>query len=87
MIKGLAEFLRSRKNEITKTQRVNVVRKTVGYSEYTQWDTTVSFDEIEVVDFELLMQQIEEFEESFQEGGSNSHRNPQANWRPGWILE
>ena len=76
MIKGLAEFLRSRKDEITNTQRVNVVRKTVGYSEYTQWDTTVSFDEIEVVDFEALMQRIEEFEETFQEGGINSHRNP-----------
>lgn len=76
MIKGLAEFLRSRKDEITRTERVNVVRERVGYSEYTQWDTTVSFDEIEVVDFESLMQQIEEFEASFEEGGENAHRNP-----------
>ncbi len=76
MIKGLAEFLRSRKDEITRSVRVNVVRERVGYSEYTQWDTTVSFDAIEVVDFESLMQQIEEFEESFEEGGKNAHRNP-----------
>lgn len=76
MIKGLAEFLRSRRDEITRTERVNVVRKRVGYSEYTQWDTTISFDEIEVVDFESLMQQIEEFEESFEAGGKNAHRNP-----------
>lgn len=76
MIKGLAEFLRSRKDEIIRTERVNIVRERTGYSEYTQWDTTVSFDEIEVVDFDSLMQQIEEFEETFQEGGSNSHRNP-----------
>lgn len=76
MIKGLAEFLRSRKDEITRTERVNVVRERIGYSEYTQWDTTVSFDEIEVVDFELLMQQIEDFEASFEAGGENAHRNP-----------
>jgi len=67
MIRGLAEFLRERADLIKKKIRYNVVHKTVGYSEYTQWDTTVSFDELEVVDFDELMNQIEEFEKSFQE--------------------
>lgn len=66
MIKGLAEFLRDRKEEITKKIRYNKVHKNVGYSEYTNWDTTVSFDEMEVVDFDALMEQIDEFEKSFE---------------------
>lgn len=66
MIDGLAKFLRESKDKIMRKERVNVVRKTVGYSEYTQWDTTVSFDEIEVVDFDKLMVSIEEFEQSFK---------------------
>lgn len=73
-MKGLAKFLRDRKDQITRKMRTNVVRERVGYSEYTQWDTTVSFDEEEVVDFDKLMEQIEEFESSFQEGGENHHR-------------
>lgn len=73
-MKGLAKFLRDRKDQITRKMRTNVVRERVGYSEYTQWDTTVSFDEEEVVDFDKLMEQIEEFEASFQEGGENHHR-------------
>lgn len=66
MIEGLAEFLRTKKDEIVKKVRTNVVRKTVGYSEYTQWDTTVSFDEVETVDFDELMNKIAEFEASFK---------------------
>ncbi len=76
MIKGLAEFLSSHKDEITRTVRTGVVRERKGYSEYTWWMTTVSFDETEVIDFDSLMQQIEEFEAIFQEGGENAHRNP-----------
>jgi hypothetical protein len=67
MIKGLAQFLKERKDEIMKKVRTNVQRKVVGYSEYTQWETTVSFDEIEVVDFDKLMTQIEAFEKSFED--------------------
>lgn len=65
MIKGLAEFLKSRKDKIVRPTRINVVRKTVGYSEYTQWDTTVSFDVIEAFDFDAFIEQIDEFEKSF----------------------
>jgi hypothetical protein len=62
----LSEFLRSVKDKIVKKERINVVRGRTGYSEYTWWMTTVSFDEIETVDFDLLMEQIAEFEESFK---------------------
>lgn len=65
----LSEFLRSKKEEIVKKFRFNIVKKRVGYSEVTNWMTTVSFDEIEVVDFDKLMEQIEEFENSFKKEG------------------
>jgi len=75
MIKGLAAFLKSKREQITRKIRTNIVRETVGYSEYTQWDTTVSFDEVETVDFDALMEQIAEFEASFKKKETN-HEHP-----------
>jgi hypothetical protein len=66
MIEGLSAFLKEKRDQIVKNVRTNVVRERVGYSEYTQWDTTVSFDEVETVDFDALMEQIAEFEASFR---------------------
>ena len=66
----LREFLKaivSKKDSIIKTERVNVVRKRVGYSEYTQWDTTVSFDTIQTIDFEALIDAIDEFSSTFKD--------------------
>lgn len=63
---GLSKFLKERRDKIVKKERFNIMREEVGYSEYTRWMTTVSFDEIEVVDFDLLMAEIEEFEKSFE---------------------
>jgi len=59
---GLAKFLRENRDKIVKKEKFNIVREEVGYSEYTRWMTTVSFDEIEVIDFDLLMTEIEKFE-------------------------
>lgn len=67
MIDGLTEFLRERRSKIVKVVRTNIVRERVGYSEYTQWDTTVSFDEVEVFDFDALLEQIDEFGRSLNE--------------------
>lgn len=64
--KTLSEHLKANKDKITRTIRTNIVREEVGYSEYTRWDTTVSFDEEEIIDFDLLMDQIAEFEASFK---------------------
>lgn len=66
MIEGLAKFLREKREQIVKKIRTNEVREKRGYSEYTWWMTTVSFDEVETVDFDALMEQIEEFEKSFK---------------------
>ena len=55
MINGLSDFLREKREKIIRKIRTNVVRKTVGYSEQTKWETTVSFDEEEVVDFDALI--------------------------------
>lgn len=66
MMIDLVKYLKTKRKDIVDKVRINVVRGTVGYSDDTQWDTTISFDEIEVVDFEKLMQQIAEFEESFK---------------------
>ena len=74
-VKGLAKFLKERRELIVRKERTNIVRETVGYSEYTQWHTTVSFDEVEVVDFDLLMEQIEEFENSFKENKNVANEN------------
>ena len=63
---SLSLFLKENKDKIMSTIRTNVVREKTGYSEYTWWMTTVSFDEIEIVDFDKLMEQIAEFEESFK---------------------
>jgi hypothetical protein len=65
MFKQFAEFLRSNRDSCFKTIRTNVVRKRVGYSDYTCWDETVSFDELEVVDFDSLIKQIDQFSQSF----------------------
>lgn len=66
MIGPLVKFLSERKERFIKKIRTNIVRERTGYSEYTWWMTTVSFDEVETVDFEALMLQIAEFEESFK---------------------
>jgi len=47
------------KDNIMTTVRTNVQREKTGYSEYTWWYTTVSFDEVPVIDFEKLMNEIE----------------------------
>lgn len=75
MIPGLARFLADNKDKIVRTIKTNKVIRRVDYSEYTQWDETVSFDTEEVLDFGLLMEQIAEFEESFQPGGINYKGN------------
>ena len=63
---GLGKFLKDKRDTITRKIRTNVVREEVGYSEYTRWMETTSFDEEEVVDFDALMLAIEEFEKSFK---------------------
>ncbi len=67
MITGLTNFLREKKDAIVKKVRYNVVHQECGYSEYTRWMETVSFDEMETVDFEALLEAIDEFEQTFKD--------------------
>lgn len=62
----LSEYLRSVKDNIMTTVRTNIEREKTGYSEYTWWYTTVSFDEVPIIDFDKLMEEIEKFENSFK---------------------
>lgn len=66
-LKQFLKFMVDRKDDIIKKERTNIVRKHVGYSEYTQWDTTVSFDTIQTVDFDALLEAIDEFSSTFDE--------------------
>lgn len=66
-LKQFLKFMVERKDDIIKTERTNIVRKRVGYSEYTQWDTTVSYDTIQTVDFKALLEAIDEFSSTFEE--------------------
>ena len=65
MFKQFAEFLRLNRDSCLKTIRTNVVRERRGYSEYTGWEETVSFDELGVFDFDALLEQIDQFSQSF----------------------
>lgn len=62
----LSEYLRSVKDNIVTTVRTNTQRVKTGYSECTWWYTTVSFDEVPIIDFDKLMEEIEKFENSFK---------------------
>ena len=70
MFKEFAEFLRDNRDKIVKKVRTNVVRELRGYSEYTNWMETISYDEVEVFDFDALLEQMDEFSKTF-EGGKN----------------
>ena len=50
LFRELVGHLNQFKYRIIKKERTNIVRKRVGYSEYTQWDTTVSFGEITLME-------------------------------------
>lgn len=67
LLVGLVSHLKEHSGSFVKKVQTNIVRKRVGYSEYTQWDTTVSFDEVETVDMEALLEEIDNFAQSFQE--------------------
>jgi len=66
-LRDFLQFIVDRKDRIIKKERTNIVRKRVGYSEYTQWDTTVSYDTIQTVDFEELLDAIDDFSQTFKE--------------------
>ena len=78
MLTNILEFFRAKKEAFVKTNifrehyRPGYVDSDSGTYWPSQWDE-VKVDEIEWGAFE---QTVKELEESFQEGGINSHRNP-----------
>lgn len=72
MLSQLIAFLRESRSSLSRKQRINVVRERAGYSDITWWDTTVSFDEIEVFDFDALLEKIDEFSKTFDQTGKGS---------------
>lgn len=61
MFAGLAKFLKERRDKIVRTQKLH--RWTTGMSGFQEAVTSGEFD---VVDFDALMAQIEEFEKTFR---------------------
>ena len=78
MLTNILEFFRGKKDTFVKTNvsREHYMPAYVDSDSGTywpsQWDETV----VQEIDWEAFEQAVKELEESFQEGGSNAHRNP-----------
>ena len=78
MLTNILEFFRGKKDTCVKT---NVSREhympAYGDSDSgTYWPSQWDEVQVEEIDWEAFEQTVKELEESFQEGGINSHRNP-----------
>lgn len=78
MLTNILEFFRGKKDTFVKTN-ISRERYMPAYVDsYTgtcwpsQWDEV----QVEEIDWKAFEQAVKELEESFQEGGSNAHRNP-----------
>lgn len=78
MLINILEFFRAKKEAFVKTNvsREHYMPAYVDSDSGTYWSS--QWDEVKVdeIDWEAFEQTVKELEESFQEGGSNSHRNP-----------
>ena len=78
MLTNILEFFREKKEAFVKTNvsREHYMPAYVDSDSGTYWSS--QWDEVKVdeIDWEAFEQTAKELEESFQEGGSNAHRNP-----------
>ena len=78
MLTNILEFFREKKEAFVKTNvsREHYMPAYVDSDSGTYWSS--QWDEVKVdeIDWEAFEQTVKELEESFQEGGSNAHRNP-----------
>ena len=78
MLTNILEFFREKKEAFVKTNvsREHYMPAYVDSDSGTYWPS--QWDEVKVdgIDWEAFEQTVKELEESFQEGGINSHRNP-----------
>ena len=66
---GLIQHLKEHQDSFVVKKRVNEVKTKRGYSDYTWWWQTKSFDEVQEIDFSKLLDEIDEFAQSFKEKG------------------
>lgn len=78
MLTNTLEFFRGKKDTFVKTNvsREHYMPAYVDSDSGTYWPLQWDEVEVEEIDWEAFEQTVKELEESFQEGGINSHRNP-----------
>ena len=78
MLTNILEFFREKKEAFVKTNvsREHYMPAYVDSDSGTCWPSQWDEVQVEEIDWEAFEQVIKELEESFQEGGSNAHRNP-----------
>ena len=78
MLTNILEFFRGKKDTFVKTNvsREHYIPAYVDSDSGTYWSSQWDEVEVEEIDWKAFEQAVKELEESFQEGGSNAHRNP-----------
>lgn len=78
MLTNILEFFRAKKEAFVKTNvsREHYMPAYVDSDSGTYWPSQWGEVKVDEIDWEAFEQTVKELEESFQEGGSNSHRNP-----------
>lgn len=78
MLTNILEFFRGKKDTFVKqsTIKEDYVSSWLNTSSGTYWPSQWHETVIQEIDWKAFEQAVKELEESFQEGGSNSHRNP-----------
>ena len=80
MLTNILEFFREKKEAFVKTNvsREHYMPAYVDSDSGTYWPSQGDVTVVQEIDWEAFEQTVKELEESFQEGGSNAHRNPMA---------
>ena len=78
MLTNILEFFREKKDTFVKTyiSRERYMPAYVDSDSGTYWPSQWDEVQVEEIDWKAFEQVVKELEESFQEGGSNAHRNP-----------
>ena len=78
MLTNILEFFREKKEAFVKTNvsREHYMPAYVDSDSGTYWPSQWDEVQVEEIDWKAFEQAVKELEESFQEGGSNAHRNP-----------
>ena len=77
MLTNILEFFRAKKDTFVKTNisREHYMPAYVDSDSGTYWPSQWDEVQVEEIDWKAFEEAVKELEESFQEGGSNAHRN------------